>query len=263
MTECLINGVGAEASIGILQEHVGMQALADELFPRQPVLDFAFIRIRSDFSYSKLAIRHSDEFSVFLSDVWMGKKLVMVPGFYAYKMSLPTLLSKELLLPSQSRIEVIQQHEGFYDFYGVAFGCSITDVDMEDLQPSQHWISSFQNQAEDLISQVEQPSKTQKLDDVWFVERRTSFKKILHIDNDPASDGALALMLLSKQELSCVRYLKSGFFPSEISRKMDISTRTVEAHITNAKQKLRCFKRSALFSCAEAIGVRSISQAAM
>ncbi|AWN74863.1 LuxR C-terminal-related transcriptional regulator [Legionella anisa] len=52
--------------------------------------------------------------------------------------------------------------------------------------------------------------------------------------------------MLSQRELQCLYYLIKGFALKQIAHVLQISSRTVEHHINNAKTKLNCYHRSDL-----------------
>lgn len=53
---------------------------------------------------------------------------------------------------------------------------------------------------------------------------------------------------LSKREMDCAQYLVQGNTGREIAKKLFISTRTVETHLANLKDKLNCASKSELIA---------------
>ncbi|WP_058477833.1 LuxR C-terminal-related transcriptional regulator [Legionella steigerwaltii] len=66
------------------------------------------------------------------------------------------------------------------------------------------------------------------------IDRKTP---LANISNDP---------IVSERELQCLYYLIKGFALKQIAYVLEISPRTVEHHINNAKSKLNCYHRSDL-----------------
>ncbi len=58
--------------------------------------------------------------------------------------------------------------------------------------------------------------------------------------------GEFAGIYLTQREIECLKWLIQGKSSMEIAIILDISRRTVEKHINNVKNKLGCYKQSAL-----------------
>lgn len=68
--------------------------------------------------------------------------------------------------------------------------------------------------------------------------RRTFLKQI---------DYDKKIRQLSKRELQCLKYLAKGNSAKQIAKNLGISSRTVETHITNLKNKMNLYHKNELF----------------
>lgn len=53
---------------------------------------------------------------------------------------------------------------------------------------------------------------------------------------------------LTLREMTCISWLARGFSSKEIAKKLDVSSRTVEAHFDNLRHRLKCHSKSELLA---------------
>lgn len=114
----------------------------------------------------------------------------------------------------------------------------------------------FYNEAKDIINEADNYAINLK-DELGlnFISKKndTNIERIrkFHFLSRISSLNGLEVEKLTAREIDCLNYLHRGMTSSEIGKKLFISSRTVEFHLANIKDKYNLAKKCELFKLAE------------
>ena len=240
-----------------------MKVLAEPLFANTPIYNFSYLKFYSngnvinlttdvnwiDYRFSE-NIKYKILFESELKDVELDK-----PYMYLW----PTKIHDKLLgslhhfgiwngcniyIPSLNQIEV-------FSFASTIDNVGMSNFYVNNFNILNHYIIYFREKITNLIEQEKKGHKI--LTDLTFplmkpnceIIKPTDYfyswikkdQKRIQMDNG---------VYLTNKETECCYYLSKGYSFKSIANKLNISARTIESHINNAKSKTNCHSKELL-----------------
>jgi DNA-binding CsgD family transcriptional regulator len=161
-----------------------------------------------------------------------------------------------------NELTIIERHEQFteyFHFYCDAAQAGVTSLLLNKFHLLEHFILYFRSHAHDLIA----ASTKDPLIKPWITKATAThqvgeIKQGIHIDEvsfvaetQPKQlviQRGMYQEILTKHELICAKYYVKGWSAKEIADSLSVSSRTIETHIANLKQKLGYHRKTELIN---------------
>jgi DNA-binding CsgD family transcriptional regulator len=190
----------------------------------------------------------------------------LIPGTHLWdsnkKFSPPSNDAREFF-NIDNRLDIVTHHGEYYEVFG--FGSNrgntkILDLYLNKIEKLKQFTFYFKEMAGPLLKESQKPENRLLIDNIKIYR---NIEK--ELTTDPNSSKKLSIFnirqfkfsnfSLSKRELETLALTLRGRSAAEISSILNISSKTVESYLENAKHKFRCANRAELFDKCYDIGV--------
>jgi DNA-binding CsgD family transcriptional regulator len=215
--------------------------------------------------YMRLKMDESFVFSYFKKNI-PNSNLRLVPGTHLWdsnkKFSPPSNDAREFF-NVDNRLDIVTHHGEYYEVFG--FGSNrgntkILDLYLNKIETLKQFTFYFKEMAGPLLKESQKPENRLLIDNIKIYK---NIEKGLTTDSNSSKKLSIfnirqfkfSNFSLSKRELETLALTLRGRSAAEISSILNISPKTVESYLENAKHKFRCANRAELFDKCYDIGV--------
>lgn len=193
----------------------------------------------------------------------MYRRLNQKITMFSHMISPPRFLSQTAKERVLANIDVLAAFNYFHRFFLIEFfdnklqiaefgvsldQSSILNFYMNNLFEMQQFVSKFQRQAEELISEMRlgYVHKIPNFYEIYDVDISNENVVTQDVDIEFNWDSYSDRTVLTARECECVELIAKGYTMKMVASKFDLSPRTIEQHLRNAKDKLGLYTKKQL-----------------